>query len=1413
MGAVYLATQQPLGRKIALKVLKESLVHDDVSVRRFYKEAQAVAQLNHPNIVTIYDFGTGDNGILYLAMELLEGVELLELMGQKRHLTWEESLPIVLGTCRALAAAHSEKIVHRDLKPDNIMLIDSDLGQSIVKVLDFGLAKMVHPDSQKEQKRLTSADVIMGTPGYMSPEQINGQDIDARTDIYSLGVLWWEMLVGRPIFDEDTPIKILVRHIQDDPEPPSSARPNLILPPEGETLLLRFLSKDPDSRPRDGEHALSLIQGLMGENWSIAPLARAPVSSQPHDKALEDIVDEWAANFTGQISTGKPKSGSGPSAQDSSANFRPKSTGTNTIIATPVGGRTSLSQEVDLESHLGAAPVEKYTPDPWLVREGGGADTGPAQVRMLERSAEPDSPSIPEPPGSRVELAAGNVDIDAILFELQNPQEVASPQEYENPQDIQSRPEPLALEPGQASRTLKKLSSRKLTVETPSSKHSVYSKESRSASKLEAESQAQENDKLKFDKANEERNTLPAKGDGSSPDTLSREHLIKAKQEEADPPSVEKPADSLAPRPTADPLLPSTKEVENTDLANELAPQPSTPEPAPSAPSAEESKATESNTSTATTNAKEAPSDRQEAVPQEPVPGEGPPDKQADNEPSEDAPTPSAPESDGGQNDDFWTEVAPSPATPAKEDQSDSKETLTLTANSEGLDTNSDFAQLFLNPQPEEEMSDSKHSSEFWGEMGAPDSGPLDEYWSDLDDSGGKNKKKPGRKEGKVPFVMTSVLITLVVTSVLYMLDPVFLQPYRDGLTESYHNAKYAIGQFFEELISGPPPPPMKNPLGQVREEWIAELGVPKAKPGETEAYCQDRYLKAKKLFNDPIQTHHKEIYQLLREALLANPEFLPAAALMIEDLASFDAGGSILKTLPTKKLLRYGLQNKASRNEFLRAKGAVLLQNNDAQNALMTLSEKSDIQSDTIAFGLQVQALNTLNPKMARNEIAQYQGATPSSMRWERETGVLHRLEGNWPQALKSLNRRLQMTPNDSRTIIQLALLDVDRNNPKRGLAKLLKHLKRNPWDHNARTLAVGIEGEILRNPGKALKLALARSAKSPQSREALWQLDLKTAVIDSSQGNYERTRKALQSLGTEKAWKNRAELHFAWGQHLLRREKPQLANRAFSRAQDLESNSQIAVWLHTHSGEASLGEKKNKEAREKFSWAMDLNSAFLPAHVGSLLSSLKAGKVDTAAAAMNRILQGDPTYHDDTQDLSLPPGRHETVERMRNEILKIEPTDENYILREFGLGIAAFYLNENDMARKTFDRVKKFQKGNDVYSEFLLASLDLRNKDYKNALDRIDKLQSLGHRGQGLWALRAKAELELNMLNQAQRSLGKMNNATQFLSLQNEILGEIALRNGEETNAENHFTTAIQKSPHNQRIKNRISDFYRSK
>ena len=240
MGTVYRSVQPHVERPVAIKVLHAPDLMGDTTPARFLREARAVASIHHPSVVTLYDFGLDPDGTAFMVMEQVRGETLASQFEQGR-IPPGLLLDLVLEVLGALEAAHAHGVVHRDLKPDNVMLLDEPTAHARVKVLDFGLAKMVRDDLS--QRALTADGMVCGTPAYISPEQVEGREADARSDVYAVGVLLFEGLTGRRPFVGELAVDVLQAHLS-APVPRLSDE----CPPEVQVLVDRALAKDPASR-------------------------------------------------------------------------------------------------------------------------------------------------------------------------------------------------------------------------------------------------------------------------------------------------------------------------------------------------------------------------------------------------------------------------------------------------------------------------------------------------------------------------------------------------------------------------------------------------------------------------------------------------------------------------------------------------------------------------------------------------------------------------------------------------------------------------------------------------------------------------------------------------------------------------------------------------------------------------------------------------------------------------------------------------------------------------------------------------------------------------------------------------------------------------------------------------------------
>src|SRR5258706_14265714 len=245
MGSVYRGKHVMMDKTVAIKVLRPSLAGDDVVVARFSREARAASRISHPHAVSVTDFGEAESGVVFLVMEYLDGRTLKDLLRSEGPMTLERTVEIIRQVSGALDAAHQQGVIHRDLKSDNIMLSQTN-GGDWAKVLDFGIAKIQQPEGARDND-ITAANLVIGTPQYMSPEQCSQSGpIDARSDVYSLGVIVFEMLAGRVPFTGDSPTVIMMKQVGDDPPSVLDARPDLGA--SIDNLIKKALAKRPADR-------------------------------------------------------------------------------------------------------------------------------------------------------------------------------------------------------------------------------------------------------------------------------------------------------------------------------------------------------------------------------------------------------------------------------------------------------------------------------------------------------------------------------------------------------------------------------------------------------------------------------------------------------------------------------------------------------------------------------------------------------------------------------------------------------------------------------------------------------------------------------------------------------------------------------------------------------------------------------------------------------------------------------------------------------------------------------------------------------------------------------------------------------------------------------------------------------------
>jgi beta-lactam-binding protein with PASTA domain/predicted Ser/Thr protein kinase len=279
MAKVFLGTDTVLGRTVAVKVLAPQFADDDGFVMRFRREAQAAASIGHPHIVSVFDTGS-DDGVHYIVMEYVEGRTLAEILVGGGRILPDRAIDIAMDVCRALEAAHAQGVIHRDIKPGNIMLDP----RGDVKVTDFGIARVTTTADTVAQ---TAA--ILGTASYLSPEQAQGQPVDGRSDIYSLGCVLYEMVTGRPPFLGDSPVAVASKQVLEQPTPPS--RLNSDVTADLDAVILRALAKNPANRYQSAEEMRADLErakrGLPVDATPLLPAGATQVLDRPPAHATE----------------------------------------------------------------------------------------------------------------------------------------------------------------------------------------------------------------------------------------------------------------------------------------------------------------------------------------------------------------------------------------------------------------------------------------------------------------------------------------------------------------------------------------------------------------------------------------------------------------------------------------------------------------------------------------------------------------------------------------------------------------------------------------------------------------------------------------------------------------------------------------------------------------------------------------------------------------------------------------------------------------------------------------------------------------------------------------------------------------------------------------------------------------------
>ena len=415
MGKVYKAMQSPLDRIVALKVLNPKYAgeKDPGFERRFFLEAAMTAKLHHPNTITVHDYGRTEDGMLFIAMEYVEGETLQQLLTKDRYLPWPRALGIAGQICRSLREAHKLGVIHRDLKPANVMVLHEETGSDLVKVLDFGLVKAFLPDAlPKLEPELTQAGVLLGSPLYMAPESARNE-ADPRADIYSLGVLMFQVISGRPPFTGKDSIDIIVKHIREKPPRLKAFRPEV--PDEVEAMVMKCLEKEPVDRYQSMDEVLEALKqvasstGLSGAFSDPRAAIVSGASSQSVPRISSATVPRRATQHSVEVRF------------DTDAVTAPRRNPLVLAVALAVGAAVVVVAGVTIATHkpkkAAPPPVAPLSP----ITDQAPAEVKPKPVADTPKTAAPpmvmfNVTSVPE--GATVSMEGRTLGITPFTFPL-----------------------------------------------------------------------------------------------------------------------------------------------------------------------------------------------------------------------------------------------------------------------------------------------------------------------------------------------------------------------------------------------------------------------------------------------------------------------------------------------------------------------------------------------------------------------------------------------------------------------------------------------------------------------------------------------------------------------------------------------------------------------------------------------------------------------------------------------------------------------------------------------------------------------------------------------------------------------------------------------------------------------------------
>ena len=393
MGAVYKATHVMLGRTVAVKLINPEYVTSTEAVRRFQREARAATSLNHPNIVSVYDLGQTPQGTLYIAMEFVDGPSLKSVITGGGPVPPARTIHLLRQVASALAVAHRNSIVHRDLKPQNVMLTRTHDGQEIVKLVDFGIAKTFDDSTQ-----LTVSGSTMGTPQYMSPEQASGHVVDGRSDIYSLGVILYEMLSGDVPFNDKSATAIIIKQMKEAPQPPSVRNPRVAIAPALEAATLRCLEKDPSQRFQTADEFAAALDAAAATIPEVDAAMQATIPAVPSTARSAVVTPPAVATVkmapdTRQTAARAPASPSPVASNPAIPGPVPQRSGSNTAVV-------AVMVVLILIAALGGA---------FYMFKGGQSPQEPIAVAEPPATPPAETPVQPPPPQAAPASAQSSV--------------------------------------------------------------------------------------------------------------------------------------------------------------------------------------------------------------------------------------------------------------------------------------------------------------------------------------------------------------------------------------------------------------------------------------------------------------------------------------------------------------------------------------------------------------------------------------------------------------------------------------------------------------------------------------------------------------------------------------------------------------------------------------------------------------------------------------------------------------------------------------------------------------------------------------------------------------------------------------------------------------------------------------------